>query len=161
VLLLRKGSLLTVVFNLTPRALLDELIMLDRKSLADKLSDLNGWGHFSLSRHQLETGLRFRQPAVVEEVLRNLTNVSCLAWPIVKPSAPRPAFLTGSHFPPQDQLAYACNSLIECLRAVWDFKNMSGSFTVELRKLSRKFAINKLEVGRSFFFLNEQGIALL
>ena len=74
-LLLRKGSLLTVVFNLTPRALLDELIMLDRKSLADKLSELNGWGHFSLSRHQLETGLRFRQPAVVEEVLRNLDNV--------------------------------------------------------------------------------------
>ena len=31
---------------------------------------------------------------------------------------------------------------------MWDFKNMSGSFTVELRKLSRKFAISKLEVGR-------------
>lgn len=61
--------------GLTERTLVDELIMLDRKTLADRLSDLNGWGLFSLSRHQLETGLRFRQLAVVEEVLNSLSNV--------------------------------------------------------------------------------------
>ncbi len=57
------------------RALLDDLIMLDRADLADHLCDLNGWDHHSLSTHQLETGLRYRQLDVVARVLAVLDNV--------------------------------------------------------------------------------------
>ncbi len=62
-------------------------------------------------------------------------------------NAPSLTSLPPSCPPPQSKLEYTCGVLLENVRSVWSFNDLSGQFPSQLLRLSLNFVAKKLEVG--------------
>uniref|UniRef100_A0A3Q3AA47 SPG11 vesicle trafficking associated, spatacsin n=1 Tax=Kryptolebias marmoratus TaxID=37003 RepID=A0A3Q3AA47_KRYMA len=74
-LLLKKGSLVQVLFSVSQQDLLSRLMLFGNTATVDAVCHLNSWGRCSIPLHTLQAGLKNRQLDTVDFYLKSKENV--------------------------------------------------------------------------------------
>lgn len=110
------GAKLLTYSGTSRRELVDEMLMLEQASFAEQLCMLNGWDRHNLNSHQLETGLKYRQLDVVQNVLNTIGD---------------------------EQLDYACSLLVTTVDNAFN-SSKGRDFASRLLKVALEFMTNAL-----------------